>query len=67
MKRPAYYLISQHFHNMSWHDGVGTAWNYDGRGAKKLKTDRGPYTTTNISGEFFYDEFLFQKRYDLNI
>jgi len=52
MKRPAYYLISQHFHNMSWHDGVGTAWNYDGRGAKKLKTDRGPYTITNISGEF---------------
>ncbi len=52
MKRPAYYLICQHFHNMAWHDGVGTCWNYDGRGAKPLKTDRGPYTLTNISGEF---------------
>ncbi|MBP3580328.1 MAG: glycoside hydrolase family 99-like domain-containing protein [Clostridia bacterium] len=52
MKRPAHYLISQLFHNMSWHDGVGSAWNYDNRGAAKMKTDRGPYPISNISGEF---------------
>ncbi len=52
MKRPGYYLISQHFHNMSWHDGVGAGWDYDNRGAKKMRIDRGPYPISNISGEF---------------
>ena len=52
MKRQAYYLISQHFHHMTWHDGVGSAWDYDGRGAAKKITDRGPYSISNISGEF---------------
>ena len=37
---------------MTWHDGVGSGWNYDGRGARKFKTDRGPYNISNVSGEF---------------
>ena len=52
MKRPAYYLINQQFHHASWHDGVGSGWNYDGRGARKPETYRGPYSISNVSGEF---------------
>ena len=51
-KRQAYYLINQPHMGESWHDGMSSAWDYDGRGARKLEIDRGPYPLTNISGKF---------------
>lgn len=56
MIRPSYFLINQNIHgmflhSMSWHDGVGSAWDYDNRGAAKLK-DNDPHPISNISGKF---------------
>ena len=51
-KRQAYYLINQPHMGENWHDGMSSAWDYDGRGARKLEIDRGPYPLTNISGKF---------------
>ncbi len=52
MIRPSYYLINQTHLFEGWHDGMSSGWNYDNRGAKKMPIDKGPYTISNISGEF---------------
>ena len=51
-KRASYYLINQPHMGENWHDGVSSSWDYDGRGAAKKDIDRGPYSISNISGEF---------------
>ncbi len=51
-KRQSYYLINQPHMGESWHDGMSSAWDYDGRGAKKIEIDRGPYSLSNVEGKF---------------
>ena len=52
MLRESYYLINQTHLHEGWHDGMSSGWNYDNRGAKKMPIDKGPYTISNVSGEF---------------
>ena len=52
MIRESYYLINQTHLHEGWHDGMSSGWNYDNRGAKKMPIDKGPYTISNVSGEF---------------
>ncbi len=53
-KRQCKYLINQkkNLYHIGWQNGVGSAWNYDGRGAKKMAKDVGPYSISNVSGDF---------------
>lgn len=51
-KRQSKYLINQDTYYISWVEGTGSGWNYDGRGAKKLERDKGPYSISNVSGKY---------------
>ncbi len=51
-KRQSKYLINQNQYYISWSDGPGSGWNYDGRGALQLNTDHGPYSISNVTGKY---------------
>ena len=47
----AYYLADDGDYGRNWYPAPGSAWWYDGRGAKKLERNYAPYSISNVSGE----------------
>ena len=50
-KREAYYLAQDYEYGRTWSPGPPSAWWYDGRGARKLERNYGPYSLSNEKGE----------------
>ena len=47
----AYYLADDGDYGRNWYPAPGSAWWYDGRGAKKLERNYAPYSISNVNGE----------------
>lgn len=47
----AYMLADDGDYGRTWHESPGSAWWYDGRGAKELERNFAPYSISNIKGE----------------